>query len=115
MANIVMGSVWYLDFGALFHMKGCKEFFSCLEEKDFHMHIELGNDGRYNSTRVGTITFNRENTSPLHLEDVMFVSGLKNNLIFIVVLEGHGYDVILSRGKAFLRHLATGKVNKIGV
>lgn len=27
MAKTVMGSVWYLDSGALFHMTGCREFF----------------------------------------------------------------------------------------
>jgi len=29
-----------------------KEFFSDLEEKDLHMHIEMGDDGRY---RVPTL------------------------------------------------------------
>ena len=33
MVNTIMGSVWYLDCGALFHMIVCKEFFSSLEEK----------------------------------------------------------------------------------
>ena len=40
-----MGSVWYLDSGASFHMMGDKELFSDLEEKDLQMHIEMGDDG----------------------------------------------------------------------
>ena len=52
-----MGSVWYLDNGASFHMMGDKDLFSDLEEKDIQMHIELGNDGRYSATRIGAITF----------------------------------------------------------
>ena len=40
-----MGSVWYLDSGAYFHMTGEKELFSDLEEKDLQMHIEMGDDG----------------------------------------------------------------------
>ena len=32
MANTMMGSVWHLDSGALFHMIRCREFFSYLEE-----------------------------------------------------------------------------------
>ena len=40
-----MGSVWYLDSGASFHMTGDKDLFSDLEEKDFQMHIEMGDDG----------------------------------------------------------------------
>ena len=51
-----MGSVWYLDSGASFHMTRDKELFSDLEEKDLQMHIEMGNDGRYSATGIGTIT-----------------------------------------------------------
>ena len=82
MPNIVMESVWHLDLGASFCMRGCKDFFSSLEEKDLHMHIEMGDDGRYSAARIGIVTFEREKTSPLLLKDVMFIPGLKKNLIF---------------------------------
>ena len=52
-----MGSVWYLDSGASFHMTGDKELFSSLEEKDLQMHIEMGDDGQYGATGIGTVTF----------------------------------------------------------
>lgn len=71
------------------------------------MHIELGDKTRYSSPWIGTVTFQREYGSPLHLKDVMFVLGLKNNLIFVAVLEDCGYDEIFNKGKAFLRHIAT--------
>lgn len=115
MDNNVMGSVWYLDSGASFHMTGCREFLSDLEEKDLQMHIEFGDNKRYNDTRIGTIAFKRESGSPLHLKYFTFVPGLKKNLIFFAVLEDHGYDVIFSKGKTFLKHVATGKVKHIGV
>lgn len=34
MTSTMMGSVWYLDSGASFHMMESKELFSDLEEKD---------------------------------------------------------------------------------
>lgn len=34
MVSTAMGSVWYLDSGALFHMMGNQELFSDLAEKD---------------------------------------------------------------------------------
>eukprot|EP00253_Pinus_taeda_P019865 PITA_19865 len=53
----MMGSVWYLEVRASFHMTGDKELFNELEEKDIKMHIEMGDDGKYIVTGVGTITF----------------------------------------------------------
>jgi len=106
MANIVMGSVWYLDSSASFHIIGCRELFSDLEEKYFQMHIKLGDEKRYKVARTCTTTFERESVSPLRLKDVMFVPSLKKNRIFVAVLEDHRYDVIFSKGKAFLRHIA---------
>ena len=57
MVSSALGSVWYLDSGTSFHMTGDKELFSDLEEKDLQMHIEMGDDGWYNATKIGTITF----------------------------------------------------------
>ena len=57
MVSSALGSGWYLDIDASFHMTGDKKLFSDLEEKDLQMHIELGDDGRYSVTGIGTITF----------------------------------------------------------
>ena len=59
MVSSEMGSVWYLDSGASFHMTGDKEIFSSLEEKDLQMHIEMGDDEQYSATEIGTVTFQR--------------------------------------------------------
>ena len=45
----------------------------------------------------------------------MYVHGLKKNLVSVSMLEDRGYDVIFSKGKEFLRHIAIGKVKRIGV
>ena len=115
MPSSMMGNVWYLDSGASFHMTNDKELFSDLEEKYLEMHIDMGDDGKYSVTRLGTISFQREHGSPLTLKNVMYVLELKKNLVFIAMLEDRGYDVIFLKGKAFLRHVATGLVKKIGI
>ena len=97
-----MGLVWYLDSGASFHMTGDKEFFSDLEEKEIHTHIEMGENGRYNATGIGTITFERESGNPFLLKNVMHVPGLKKNLVSVTMLEDRGYDVFFSEAKSFL-------------
>ena len=70
-------------------------------------HIELGDGGQYETRGVDTVNFHKELGNPLHLKDVMFVPRMKKISIFVVVLEDRGYDVIFSKGKSFLRHIAT--------
>lgn len=48
-------------------MTGDKEYFNQLKEKDMQFHIELGDDGKYLTRGVGTISFERESSSSLHL------------------------------------------------
>ena len=66
------------------------------------MHIEMGDDGWYSATGIGTITFEREFGNMLLLKNVMHVPGLNKNLVSIAMLEDKGYDVVFSEGKAFL-------------
>ena len=79
------------------------------------MHIEMGDDGRYIATKIGTITFEREFGNPLLLKDVMHVPSLKKNLVSVAMLKDKGYDVVFSNGKAFLRHKTMGKTKRIGI
>ena len=78
-------------------MTGNKDLFSDLEEKDLQQIIEFGDDERYSMTDIGTVTFQRESGSPLRLEDFLYVLGLRNNLVSVVVLEDHGYDVMFRK------------------
>ena len=96
LVSSVMGSVWFLDSGASFHMTKDKDLFSDLDEKDLGVHIEMGNDGRYNATGIGTISFERESSKPFILKDVMHVPGLNKNMISMAMLEDKGNDVVFS-------------------
>jgi hypothetical protein len=115
MTSSALGSVWYLDSGASFHMTRDKDLFSDLEEKYLKMHIDMGDDGRYNATGIGTITFQRESGKPFQLKNVMHVRGLKKNLVSVAMLEDRGYDIVFSGGKYFLRHKTMGQVKRIGI
>ena len=57
LVSSVMGSVWFLDSGVSFHMTRDRELFSDLEDKDLGVHIEMGDDGRYSATSIGTVSF----------------------------------------------------------
>ena len=79
------------------------------------MHIDMGDDGRYSATGIGTVTFQRQSGKPFILKYFMHVPGLKKNLVSVAMLEDLGYDVIFSEGKVFLHHKATTQVKNIGV
>lgn len=98
--------MWCIGSGVSFHMICNKEFFSRLEEKDMQLHMKLGDDGRYMTKGLGTISFKREFSSLLHLNNVIYVPGLKKNLLSIIVLEDKGCDVVFSKGKAYLNNFA---------
>eukprot|EP00253_Pinus_taeda_P027468 PITA_27468 len=115
LVSSVMGSVWILDSGVSFHMTRDQDLFSDLDEKDLGVHIEMGDDGRYSATGIGTISFERESRKPFILKEVMHVPGLKKNLISVAMLEDKGYDVVFSEGKDFLCSKTTGETQKIGV
>ena len=114
MVSSMVGSGWFLDSGASFHMTGEKSLFSTLEEKYLQILIGMGNDEKYSVSGVGTVIFQREHGAHLTLADVRYVPGPKRNLVPIAMLEDRGYDVVFSKGKVFLRHIITRQVKQIG-
>jgi len=68
-------------------MVGNKKSFNHLKEKDMQFQIELGDDGRYAARGVGTVSFNRESSNSLHLRDVLYVPGLRQDLISVATHE----------------------------
>ena len=96
-----MGSVLFLDSGVSFHMTGDRDLFSYMDEKDLGVHIEMGDDGRYILTGIGTISFQKESGKPFVLKEVMHVPGLKKNLISVAMLEDKGYDAQCGRTYGF--------------
>ena len=46
MVSSALGSGWYFDSGASFHMTGDVNLFSDLVEKDLQLHVELGDNGK---------------------------------------------------------------------
>ena len=115
MVSSMVGSVWYLDSGASFHMSGDKNIFNTLEKKDLQMQIEMGDDGKYHVSGEGTVVLQRDHGAPLTLTDVNYVPSLKKNLVYVAMLEDKGYDVVFSKGKVFLRHIGTGQTKRIGI
>jgi hypothetical protein len=84
---------WYVDSGASWHMTSTQQLFSSLKKQDSGIQVELGDDAKYPVARVGTIPFQLELANPLNFDDVLFVPGLGNNLLSILVMEDKGFTV----------------------
>jgi hypothetical protein len=104
---------WLIDSGASKHMIGYKEILLDFKTKSFAEQVELGGDKCYKIEGVGAISFRLESGAKLHIDEVLYVSGLKKNLLSVATLEDKGYWVIFKDRKALLwakgSHLSTTK------
>ena len=64
--------------------------------------MELGDNGTYAIKWIGSSSFKLDSGWVLHLEDILYVQGLKNNLLFVGVLEEKGYTVAFMKGKSIM-------------
>jgi hypothetical protein len=102
-SSVFMGpKTWLVDNGASKHITGYKEILSDFETKYFAEHVELGDDKCYKIEGAGSIFFKLEFGPRLHVDEVLYVVGLKKNLLSVATLEDKGYWVIFKDMKALL-------------
>jgi hypothetical protein len=70
-----------------------------LVDKENNLHVVLGDNARYNVKGVGTSTFQLYSNMQLQLREVLYVPGMKSNLVSISALEDKGYKVTFSEGR----------------
>jgi hypothetical protein len=90
---------WYIDSGASRHFIGYKEALSNLTEKETIVEIILGDDATYLGKGVGNATLQLNESSTIHLQEVLYVLDLKKNLVSISVMEVKGFKVAFIDGK----------------
>ena len=83
-------------------MTGFKDSISNVRKKRFHTKVELGDNGTYAIEGIVSTSLRLESGWSLHLEEVLYVPGLKKNLLSIGVLEDKGYTVAFTKGKAIM-------------
>ena len=93
---------WLVDSGASRHMIGFREALSNYRKKKFATQVELGDDTTYKSEGVGSTSLQLDSRTILHIEDILYVPGLKKSLLFVVGLEGKGYRIIFMDKKVLL-------------
>jgi hypothetical protein len=96
--------IWLIDNGASRHMTGYREHLTDLVEKESRLHVVLGDNARYIVKGVGSSSFQLDSDIPLQLSEVLYVPGMKRNLVSIFALEDNDYKVIFSEGKVLSWH-----------
>eukprot|EP00253_Pinus_taeda_P013052 PITA_13052 len=71
---------------------GVRQYFSELSESDTDVEVVIGDDRVVRAVRVGTLTFQRESKPPLKVAEVLYVPGMRKNLISVSALEDRGYE-----------------------
>jgi hypothetical protein len=94
-------SVWYIDSGASRHMTYVREHLTNLTQFG-DLEVVLGDDRVVKAVGSGTISFQRESLPPMLLRDVLYVPGLKKNLISVSTIEERGYEVLFRDGQVLL-------------
>jgi hypothetical protein len=97
-------NTWLIDSGAFGYMTSLRDHLTNFVEKETHLHVVLGDDARYNVKGVGTSTFQLDSNMQLQLREVLYVPGMKRNLVSIFVLEDKGYKVTFLEGRVLAWH-----------
>jgi len=93
---------WYIDSGASCHMTGVREQFLELSQRAMSHDIVLGDDRSFSVVGIGRVTFQRESSPPLKLNNVFYVPGLKKNRVSVSCIEDKGYNVLFDDGRVLL-------------
>ena len=90
---------WLVDSGVSRHFSGYKEFLSNLVERESNLKIILGDNSTHLIRGFGSVKFHLDSGELVLPHDVMYVPGLKKNLVFISSLEYKGMRVAFIKGK----------------
>ena len=83
-------------------MTGNRGALTSYRKKKFTTHVELGDDSTCKIEGVGSTSLQFDSGMVLHIDDILYVPGLKKNLLFVVGLEDKGHRVLFMDKEVFL-------------
>ena len=101
--NITHGSnAWIIDNGASKHMTGFKESIVKLSEHESPHKVKLGDDYQYPIKGSEESSYKLDSRKSMKMKDVLFVPGLKKNLLSISALDAKGIRVAFIDGQVIM-------------
>lgn len=83
-------------------MTRVRDIFTSLVERNMRLDIELGDNAMYSVAALGTIAFKRGSYDLLEVKDVLYVPGLKKNLLLVSQIEDKGLAITFIRGRVLI-------------
>jgi hypothetical protein len=93
---------WLIDSGVSKHMTGYKDSFLELVQKDSPHKVKLGDDYQYPIKGVREASYKLDFEKPMKKKDVLYVPGLKKNLLSISALDEKGFRVAFIDGEVLM-------------
>jgi hypothetical protein len=93
---------WLIDSGAFKHMTRQRNILSCILENIFSQKVTLGDDYQYPIKGVGESNHKLNSGNSLKMKDVLYVPGLKKNLLSISYLEKKGFRFAFIDGEVIM-------------
>ncbi|MCO5609052.1 hypothetical protein L7F22_063273 [Adiantum nelumboides] len=100
--------IWYFDSGASRHITSRKDLFCSLDAAPAGKKVTCENSASYPVKGVGKILITISNGSDLCLPDVLYVPGIKKNLLSVSSLAKNGLRVIFEDDKCIVRDRDNG-------
>jgi hypothetical protein len=91
-----------IDNGASKHMTGQRDILSSVTENYFPQKVSLGDDYQYPIKGMGESTYKLDSGTPMKMKDVLYVLGLKKNLLSISYLDKKGFRVAFRDGEVLM-------------
>lgn len=95
---------WLVDNGASRHMTGYRCALTDLTEHKSSIEVEMGDETSYSIQGIGSTSFRLDSSTDLKITEILYVPGIKKNLLSVSALEDKGFRVTFMEGKALLWH-----------
>ena len=95
---------WLVDSGASKHMKGYRYTLTDLTEHKSSIEFEMGDETSYSIQGIGSNSFRLDSGTDMKITEILYVLGIKKNLLSISNLEDKGFWVTFMEGNALLWH-----------
>ena len=91
--KVAMGT-WYVDSVVSHHIIEARELFSSLIELESGIHVDLDDDSKNAVKGKGPVLFQLNLGGPFDAQDVLYVPGLKKNLLSTSIMKDMGFFLI---------------------